>query len=104
MLAPADGFVTDWQIRDGSMANPFSATAVGTFIDTSETFIVASFAAEELIHVQPGQNVELAFKSRPGNCFMAKSKTSLRPLAKGSLRPAANCLRPPRSARPDSWR
>ena len=102
--APADGFVTDWQIRDGSMANPISAAAAGTFIDTSETFIVASFAAEELIHVRPGQDVELAFRVGRASYSKEKWKTSLRPPVKVSLCPAVNCPRRHRSALRDSWR
>ena len=87
VTAPADGFVTDWQIRDGSMANPISAAAVGTFIDTSETFIVASFPAEELIHVRPGQDVELAFKSRPGQLFHGKVEDILEATGEGQFTP-----------------
>jgi multidrug resistance efflux pump len=87
VTAPADGFVTDWQIRDGSMANPISAAAVGTFIDTSETFIVASFPAEELIHVRPGQDVELAFKSRPGQLFHGKVEDILEATGEGQFAP-----------------
>ena len=85
--APADGFVTDWQIREGSMANPISAAAVGTFIDTSDTFIIASFAAEELIHVQPGQDVELAFKSRPGQLFHGKVEDIIEATGEGQFAP-----------------
>ncbi|MGO9114720.1 MAG: HlyD family secretion protein [Thermoguttaceae bacterium] len=87
IMAPADGFVTDWQIRDGSMANPISLAAVGTFIDTSETFIVASFAAEELLHVRPGQDVELAFKSRPGQLFNGKVENILEATGEGQFTP-----------------
>ena len=87
VLAPCDGFVTDWQIRDGSMANPISLAAVGTFIDTSDTFIVASFASEELLHVQPGQDVELAFKSRPGRLFHGKVEHILEATGEGQFTP-----------------
>jgi multidrug resistance efflux pump len=85
--APCDGFVTDWQIRDGSMANPISLAAVGTFIDTSDTFIIASYPAEELIHVKPGQDVELAFKSRPGWLFHGKVENILEATGEGQFTP-----------------
>ncbi len=87
VAAPADGFVTDWQIREGSMANPISAAAVGSFIDTSETFIVASFPAEELIHVQSGQDVEVAFKSRPGRLFRGKVENVIEASGEGQFTP-----------------
>ena len=87
VTAPADGFITDWQIREGTMANPFSAMSVGTFIDTSDTFIVASFPAEELIHVLPGQDVELAFKSRPGRLFHGIVENILEATGEGQFTP-----------------
>ena len=87
VLAPADGFVTDWQIREGSMVNPSLLAAAGTFIDTSDTFIVASYPAEELIHVQPGEHVELAFKSRPGRLFYGTVEDILEATGEGQFAP-----------------
>jgi multidrug resistance efflux pump len=85
--APSDGFVTDWQIREDTMVNPVSAAAAGTFIDTSETFIIASFPNQELLHVQPGQDVELAFKSRPGWLFHGKVENILEATGEGQFTP-----------------
>ena len=87
VTAPADGFITDWQIREDSMANPLVMMSVGTFIDTSETFIVASYAAQELIHVRPGQDVELAFKSRPGCLFRGKVENIIEATGEGQFTP-----------------
>ncbi len=67
--APADGFVTDWQIRVGTFVVPMPLATVGSFVDTTETSIVAPFAAQTLIHVKPGQKVEMAFKCQPGKLF-----------------------------------
>ena len=69
------------------MANPISAAAAGTFIDTSDTFIVASYPAEELIHVQPGQEVELAFKSKPGYLFQGEVENILEATGQGQFTP-----------------
>src|SRR4029079_11136692 len=54
---------------------PSPISAAGTFIDTSDTFVVASFPAQDLIYVQPGQEVELAFTSRPGQTIRGKVET-----------------------------
>jgi multidrug resistance efflux pump len=86
--APSDGFVTDWQVREGTWVSTARVTAAGTFIDTSETNIVASFPAEELIHVQPGQDVELAFKSTPGQLFLGKVDTVLQANGEGDFTPS----------------
>ena len=67
--APADGFVTNWEIRVGTFVVPMPMASVGSFVDTTETFIVAPFSAQTLIHVKPGQEVEMAFKSQPGRLF-----------------------------------
>jgi multidrug resistance efflux pump len=85
--APSDGFVADWQIRPGTFVVPVSLAAAGTFIDTSETFIVASFPAEELIRVRDGQPVEIAFNSRPGELFQGKVETIIEATGEGQFAP-----------------
>ena len=70
--APADGFITNWQIREGTFVTDMPFAAAGTFVDTSETRIAAALSAQMLIHVKPGQDVELAFKSRPGQLFRGR--------------------------------
>src|SRR5262249_23519847 len=35
MYAPADGYVVDWQVQEGTMLVPMPVVAAGTFIDTS---------------------------------------------------------------------
>ncbi len=83
--APADGFVTDWQIREGTFVVPMPLAAVGTFVDTSETSIVASFPAQILLNVKPGQEVELAFKSNPGQLFRGKVENVIEASGEGQF-------------------
>jgi multidrug resistance efflux pump len=83
--APADGFVTDWQIRAGTYVVAMPMAAAGTFIDTTETAIVASFPAQMLVHVKPGQPVELAFKSRPGQLFLGKVENVIQASGEGQF-------------------
>ncbi len=85
VAAPSDGLVTDWQIRPGTFVVPMSFAAAGTFIDTSETFVIASFPAEELLHVRNGQPVELAFNSRPGELFNGKVENVLEATGEGQF-------------------
>lgn len=70
--APANGFVTDWQIREGTYVTSIPLAAAGTFVDTSETFVVAPFPVNLLRGVKPGQEVELVFMSRPGKLYRGK--------------------------------
>jgi multidrug resistance efflux pump len=85
VTAPTDGFVTNWEIREGTFVVPMPLAAVGTFIDTSETFIAAPFPAQMLMHVKPGQDVELAFKSRPGWLYRGKVDTVIQATGEGQF-------------------
>ncbi|HZZ73342.1 MAG TPA: efflux RND transporter periplasmic adaptor subunit [Pirellulales bacterium] len=88
VYAPADGFVTDWQIRVGSLVSPVALAAVGTFIETEETMIAAAFPAQQLVHVQPGAPVELAFKSQPGVLFHGEVERVLQATGEGQDAPS----------------
>ncbi len=66
VYAPSDGFVTNWQVREGAMAVPLPLAPLGTFVDTSQVGLVASFGQNVLKNVNPGDRAEFAFKSRPG--------------------------------------
>lgn len=70
--ATSDGFVTDWQIRPGTYVTSIPLAAAGTFVDTTETAIAATFPANLLGNVKPGQEVEMTFKSHPGRLFRGK--------------------------------
>lgn len=61
--------------------------AAGTFIDTTETIIAASFPGQMLVNVKPGQEVELAFKSRPGQLFQGKVENVIQASGEGQFTP-----------------
>ncbi|QDU88006.1 Inner membrane protein YibH [Pirellulimonas nuda] len=83
--APADGFITDWQIREGTFVTAMPFAAAGTFIDTTQTSIVAAFPAQMLVHVEPNQPVELAFKSRPGVLYRGEVDTVIQASGEGQF-------------------
>ncbi len=66
VFAPADGFVTNWQVREGAMAVPLPLAPMGTFIDTSHVDVVGVFSQNVLKNVAPGDRVEVALKNLPG--------------------------------------
>jgi hypothetical protein len=43
MVAPTDGMVVNWQVQDGTMLASLPLAPAGTFINTSETVVAASF-------------------------------------------------------------
>ena len=69
IFAPADGFVTNWQVREGAMAVPLPFSPLGSFIDTSRAPVVANFGQNVLTNVKSGQAIEVCFKSRPGRIY-----------------------------------
>jgi multidrug resistance efflux pump len=72
MLAPADGYIFDWVVQEGSMLVPYTLAAAGIFINTEETNVVASFPQNYLMNVEPGDEVELIFDPYPGRLFKGK--------------------------------
>lgn len=64
--APADGFLANWQSAEGTMTTTVIGSAQGTFMDMSQTKIVAVFRQNLLKNVAPGDPVEMVFKSFPG--------------------------------------
>ncbi len=83
--APADGYVTNWAIREGTFVVPMPFAAAGTFIDTSETWVFAPYSAQLLVNVQPEQQVEMAFKSRPGQLFRGTVNNVLQATGEGQV-------------------
>mgnify|MGYP003635985795 CR=1 FL=1 len=66
ILAPADGFVINWQAVEGTMVHPVNTLPTGSFMDMSETVVGAVFPQNLINHVQAGDPVEIAFKGYPG--------------------------------------
>lgn len=73
MTAPSDGYVVNWQVQPGTMLT--SASAAGTFIDTSSIFLAAVFPQNYLTNVEPGDDVEVVLDPYPGRIFTAKVDT-----------------------------
>lgn len=69
VYAPADGFVTNWQVREGAMAVPLPLAPMGTFIDTSHADVVGVFSQNVLKNVAPGDRAEVVLKNHPGKVF-----------------------------------
>ena len=62
--APADGFVTNLQLREGSVVR--AGSAVMSFIDSSERYLVVPLKQSVVRRVQPGDDVEIALELYPG--------------------------------------
>ncbi len=85
VYAPADGFVTNWQVREGAMSVPMPFSPLGSFIDTSRINLVANFGQNVLTHVKPGQPIEFCLKSQPGRVFSGKVDSIIRATGEGQF-------------------
>jgi multidrug resistance efflux pump len=65
--APANGYVTNMQLRVGSYAH--IGIPVLTCIDTDQWWVVANCRENSLEYLKPGQKVDLAFNTYPGRIF-----------------------------------
>ena len=64
VAAPADGFVTNLQLREGYLAR--AGQPVMSFVDTSERYLVAALSQNVVRHVEVGNDVEVALQLYPG--------------------------------------
>lgn len=67
--APVNGYVTNFQLREGAYA--LNGKPVMTCIDTDHWWVVANFRENSLELIQPGQPVGLSLSTYPGRVFPA---------------------------------
>jgi multidrug resistance efflux pump len=88
MLAPADGYVVDWQVQEGTMIVPAPVAAAGTFISTSETYVLASLPQNYLTNVRPGNSVEVVLDPYPGQLFQGEVEAVITATGEGQFAPS----------------
>jgi multidrug resistance efflux pump len=88
MYAPADGYIVDWQVQEGSWVAPVRLLAIGTFITTQEMFVAAVFPQNFLMNVKAGDEVELILDPYPGRLFKAKVDSVITATGEGQFAPS----------------
>lgn len=81
--APADGFVTNIVLRPGMRTSNLPLYNAMAFIDTSETGLIAQIHQIYARYIEPGQEVEISFKTRPGRVYPGKVRFLLPVTAQG---------------------
>jgi len=71
-IAPADGVLVNWQARENTITTALRASAIGTFMETSNSRVVAVLPQNLMRHVEVGDPVDIAFMSRPGRIDTGK--------------------------------
>jgi multidrug resistance efflux pump len=98
VLAPADGYVTNVQLREGSYVR--AGAPVLTCIDDEQWWVVANYRENSLEHLRPGQRVELSFNTYPGRIFPGVVKTVSPGVYQGQAAPSGNL---PAVNEPQNW-
>jgi RND family efflux transporter MFP subunit len=93
VYAPADGFVADLQLLEGSMAQ--ARVPVIAFVDTSSSYAIAVLGQNAIRYIRAGNPAEVALILKPGEIFNA----SVEEVVQASAQQTATGLI---SAQPDS--
>ena len=94
VLAPVDGYVTNLALRKGARVASLPLSPVMAFIDTSETVVGIEIQQIDARYVEPGQNVEVAFKFFPGRVLTGKVIAILQAVASGQVQASGTAVRP----------
>jgi multidrug resistance efflux pump len=71
VVAPADGYAINVQLRPGSFTAAFPITPAMTFVENSYQ-VIALYDQNELRNVEPGNEAEFYLLTTPGHIFKAK--------------------------------
>lgn len=88
-LSPIDGQVVNWQVREGTPVANFRFASVGTIMESGGAAVIAIFPQNLLNHVQKGDLVEIAFKSRPGTVTSGQVDAIANYTGEGQFMPTA---------------
>jgi multidrug resistance efflux pump len=86
VVAPADGYAINVQLRPGSFTAAFPALPVLTFVE-NDYQVIALFAQNELHQVQPGNEAEFSLNTYPGHIFKAKVDSIVWAQGQGQILP-----------------
>ncbi|MEA1889176.1 MAG: efflux RND transporter periplasmic adaptor subunit [Pseudomonadota bacterium] len=70
--APADGYVTNVNLRVGARVMAAPLASVMAFVETRESIIVMQVFQRDLRFIQPDQPAEITFKMFPGKVYTAR--------------------------------
>lgn len=96
--APANGYVTNVQLREGSYVHV--GTPVLTCIDGDQWWVVANYRENSLEYLRPTQRVALSFNTYPGRLFPGVVKTVSWGVSQGQAAPSGNL---PAVHEPQNW-
>ncbi|MEM1314761.1 MAG: efflux RND transporter periplasmic adaptor subunit [Pseudomonadota bacterium] len=85
VTAPGEGFVTFLALAEGQRVTNFPFAPSMIYVDTSELTLAASINQIHLRFVEPGQEVEIAFKTRPGEVIAGRVEQVVPAASQGQM-------------------
>jgi len=98
VYAPADGYVTNVQLRVGSYVH--IGTPVMSCIEGGQWWVVANYRENSLEYLKPGQRVEITFDTYPGRLFPGTVQLVGWGVHEGQASPSGNL---PAITEPRNW-
>jgi multidrug resistance efflux pump len=87
MFAPANGYAINVQLRPGSIVVPFPVVPAMTFVE-DEYMVIALYAQNELVFVEPGNEAEVALNMHPGRVIKATVDSIVWAQGQGQIAPS----------------
>jgi multidrug resistance efflux pump len=88
MVAPADGYIINLQVRPGMVAGIVRFGAIATFICDADRYLLANFFQENLKYVKAGQETDVALDLYPGQIFTGKVEAIWQGSGAGQMLPS----------------
>jgi multidrug resistance efflux pump len=86
--------VTNLALRKGARVASLPLAPVMAFIDTSDTMVGVEVAQIYSRYIEPGQNVEVTFKYRPGQIYSGQVEAVLQAVSTGQTQPSGLAITP----------
>jgi len=88
--APEDGLIVSQQARPGLYVGGRRIAAIAALVADADPYILASFYQEHLKFVEPGQPVEVALDTHPGQIFDGKVVSVWEGTGQGQIKPSGD--------------
>jgi len=72
IVAPEDGYIVSQQAQPGMVVGDFRVGAIAAFVTMEDPYMLGAFFQEHIKFVEPGQVVEVALDTAPGEIYTGK--------------------------------
>lgn len=90
IYAPADGFIINLQAQPGLVVGSRRIGAIASFVLDADPYLLGTYVQEHLKFVEPGQQVEIALDTYPGEIFTGTVDTIWWATGQGQFKPSGD--------------